>query len=81
MSIILTNVYLTGLNSLFTITGMATVRYFSVVRLERSWHTHDPTLRIWSSLNIQTCWIASFIFATPPLAGFGQYTPDISKIR
>ena len=59
---------------MFTIAGMATVRYFSVVKLERSWHTHDPNIRIWSSFNIQTCWISSFIFAAPPLAGIETAT-------
>lgn len=78
------NIYLLfiilGMNSLFTITGMSTVRYCSVVRLERSWHAHNINIRIWTSHYIQAFWFFSMMFAVPPLTGFGQYIHDASKI-
>ena len=69
-----------GMNSLYTITGMATVRYLSVVRLQRSWHT-ETNITFWSSRCIWVIWGVSLIFAAPPLVGLGQYVKDISQIR
>ena len=68
------------MNSLYTIMGMALVRYLSVVKLERSWHM-QTNIRFWSSRHLHLFWVLSMIFAIPPLAGLGQYAKDTSKIR
>ena len=67
------------MNSLFTITGMATVRYLSVVRLDCSWHI-QTSITFCSSRYIRLIWGLSLIFAIPPLTGIGAYVIDISEI-
>ena len=67
------------MNSLYTITGMATVRYLSVVRLDCTWHA-QTNITFWSSRYIRSIWGLSLVLSMPPLFGFGTYVIDISKI-
>ena len=69
-----------GISSLITITGMAIVRYLSVVRLQRCWHIHDTKICIWTSPCIWIIWTIGFVFAVPPLIGFGEYKLDTSRL-
>ena len=65
--------------SLFTITGMAIIRYLSVVLLQRSWHTPIKH-SIWCSRSIWIVLTIAFVLSTPPLIGFGKYVKDSSVI-
>ena len=69
-----------GISSLYTITGMAIVRYLSVVRLERSWHIHNTNINFWTSPCIWIAWLMGIVFAFPPLIGLGDFKLDTSKI-
>ena len=71
--------YFEGLNSLFTVVSMAGVRYSSIVRLERFWHSQTRN-NFWSSPYILKLWGIGLIFAIPPLVGFGEYKQDSSEI-
>ena len=71
---------LIGMNSLYTITGMATVRYLSVVRLDCSWHA-QTSITFWSSRYIRLIWGLAFVLSLPPLLGVGTYVIDMSKLR
>ena len=59
---------------------MALIRYYSVVRFERSWHiaTQEDFL---TSRYVQAIWAFSLLIAIPPIFGIGQYTPDVGMIR
>ena len=72
-------IYFEGLNSLFTVVSMAGVRYSSIVRLERFWHSQTRN-NFWSSPYILKLWGIALIFAIPPLVGFGEYKQDASEI-
>ena len=67
--------FLLGMNSLYTITGMAVVRYLSVVRLERAWHLPTKTT-FFATRYIWIIWSLSFLIAAPPLIGWGRYAKD-----
>ena len=68
-----------GLNSYFSIVSMAGIRYLSVVRLERSWHTPSRN-SFWSSRHVWKVWGIVLTIAVPPLFGFGEYKVDTSTI-
>ena len=68
-----------GLNLMCTITALAIIRYLSVVRLQRTWHSITVN-KYWSSKYIWMVWLFAFIFAAPPLFGIGQYEEDVSKL-
>ena len=65
---------------MYTITGMAIIRYLSVVRLERSWHIHNTSISFWTSPCTWIAWFMGVVFAFPPLIGLGDYKLDTSKI-
>ena len=69
-----------GFNSLFTITAMAVVRYLSVVRVQRSWHSNTSE-SFWASKHVIFLWALSLLFAGPPIFGMGNYQKDISRLR
>ena len=79
IQVVITILTFAGMNSLFTITAMAVVRYLSVVCLQRTWH-NQTSERYWSSKHIWHLWGLSFVFAAPPLIGLGQYQKDFSKL-
>ena len=57
---------------------MALIRYLSVVRLQRYWHT--PTTRsFWSSRFIWMLLAIALLIAAPPLIGLGKYAQDTAK--
>ena len=68
------------MSSLFTIVAMAIIRYYSIVRYERSWHivTQDT---FYTSRHIQTIWGLALLIAIPPTFGFGNYVNDLGMIR
>ena len=68
------------MSSIYTLAAMALIRYYSVVRFERSWHiaTQDNFL---TSRYVQGVWVFSLLIATPPIFGIGQFTPDVGMIR
>ena len=72
-------IFFEGLNSLFTVVSMAGVRYSSVVRLERFWHSQTRS-NFWSSPYILKLWGIALLFAIPPMVGFGEYKLDASEI-
>ena len=68
------------MSSLYTLVAMALIRYHSVVRFERSWHT--PTSdEFLTSRYVHAIWVLSLLVAIPPIFGIGKYTPDAGLIR
>ena len=65
--------------SLFTITGMAIIRYLSVVLLQRSWHSPIKH-SIWLSRSVWSIFSIAIALSAPPLIGFGKYVKDSSFI-
>ena len=63
------------MNSLFSIMGLAIVRYLSVVRMQRKWHSEIQS-SFWSSKFIWYLWGMSLMCTAPPLAGLGQYQEE-----
>ena len=63
------------MNSLFSIMALANVRYLSVVRMQRKWHSEIKS-SFWSSKYLWYLWGMALMFAAPPLVGFGQYQKD-----
>ena len=68
------------MSSIYTLVTMALIRYSSVVRFERSWHTttHDD---FFTSRYVHAIWVLSLLIAIPPTFGIGKYTPDVGLIR
>lgn len=63
------------MNSLFSIMALANVRYLSVVRMQRQWHSEVKT-SLWFSKYLWYLWGMAFMFAASPLVGFGHYRID-----
>ena len=68
------------MTSLYTLVTMAAIRYLSIVRYQRRWHS-ETQVTFWTSRYVQLIWVLALLMAAPPLLGIGNFVNDIGMIR
>ena len=71
---------LSGMSYVYSLVAMTRIRYLSVVRYERRWHS--PTLAtFWNNRYLQVIWFCSFLMAAPLLVDIETFTKDVTMKR